>query len=212
MAEGSAALADDGLRRVLAAGGVSLADLQRTAAQIILFGSRAAGLEHAGSDWDLLVVGEGRSLVAPGLDLVRVSPHDLAGNGWLTSELAGHVARWGRWLHGAPDWIAGVIGSATAAEHKASRLSSRIGALEHAWELLPPAYRRKHHALMRRDLQRHAILVRGEPVPPSPRLDELWEASIDEGGELLRLAQQAGVCTTFFDQTLVRFTANQASP
>lgn len=211
MVEGAVTLADDGLRRALAAGGVSLVDLQRAAAQIILFGSRAAGLERAGSDWDLLVVGEGRSHVAPGLDLIWVSHHELAGNGWLTSELAGHVARWGRWLQGAPDWIAEVTGSASAAERKARRLATRIGAMEHAWEILPSAFQRKHQALVRRDLQRHALLARGEPVPPSPLLDELWEASTDERGELRRLAQQAGVCTTFFEQALVRSAGNQAS-
>jgi hypothetical protein len=85
MADLSCALADLGL---------PLADLQRTAEQIVLFGSRAVGLGRAGSDWDLLVVGEGRSRHTPSIDLVWVSPRELVSRSWLASELASHVARW----------------------------------------------------------------------------------------------------------------------
>ncbi len=208
MTDRSTPLAGDALYRALAASGVCFADLLRSAEQIILFGSRAAGLDRAGSDWDLLVVGVGRSRSAPGLDLIWVSPRELAGDDWLESELAGHVARWGRWLHGAPRWVTDVAAGVAAAENKSCRLASRIGALERTWELLPHAYRNKHHALVRRDLQRHALLLQSEPVPPSPLLDEWWRTSADPRDELLRLGQRAGVCSAFFEQALSRFSAD----
>ncbi len=189
----------------LASIGSSLADLQRSAEQVVVFGSRAAGLARAGSDWDVLAIGEGRRAHAPALDLVWVSPRDLRPGAWLDSELAGHVARWGRWLHGAPDWIDEVGGGVAAAGRKARLLASRVVALERAWRLLPPPYRHKHHTLLRRDLQRHAMLVRGEVVPPSRLLDETWAACRSTHAELLLHAQSAGVCSVFFEEELAGF-------
>jgi hypothetical protein len=178
---------------------LTLADLARSAEQVILFGSRAAGIARAGSDWDLLVIGSGRSRSVPALDLVYVSPRDLASGSWLDSELAGHVARWGRWIYGSPDWIGQVGRGPLAAAHKGQRVASRIAALERAWNLLGPAHQRKHHTLVRRDLQRHELLSRGEAVPPSALLDEAWRSCIDRSGELMRLAERAAVCSVFFE-------------
>jgi hypothetical protein len=189
----------DPLGRVLVGLGLTLAGLQRSAEQVVLFGSRAAGLGRDRSDWDLLVVGEGESRHTETIDLVWVSPRDLASQRWLQSELGGHVARWGRWIHGAPDWVTEAGSGEVAREHKARRLASRLAALEQAWHLLAPAYQHKHHTLVRRDLQRHAILARGEAVPPSPLLDDAWEACADPAGELRGLAEQAGVCSAFFE-------------
>jgi predicted nucleotidyltransferase len=191
------------LSQALAALGLSLGELQRSSEQIVLFGSRAAGVAHEGSDWDLLVVGSGSSLHTQTLDLVRVTPHELASADWLASELACHVAVWGRWLHGAPDWVANISCGVSAAERKARRLASRLTALERAWGLLPPAYLCKHQLLVRRDLQRHAFLLRGEPVPPSPLLDEAWSACADPRAELVRLCQEARLCSGFLETLAV---------
>ncbi|WP_437840173.1 nucleotidyltransferase domain-containing protein [Sorangium sp. So ce1153] len=183
----------------LATLGLTLADLQRSAEQVVLFGSRAAGVGSAGSDWDLLVVGEGRTRHTQAVDLVWVSPRELATPAWLGSELAGHVARWGRWLHGAPDWVAEAGCGEMATEHKARRLASRLAALEQTWDLLSPAYRREHLTLFRRDLQRHALLAQGEAVPPSALLDETWQACADAPAEMLNLGSRAGLCSAFFE-------------
>jgi Nucleotidyltransferase domain len=208
--DGTGPRVDEDLCRSLASLDLSFADLERSSDQIILFGSRAAGLARSGSDWDLLVVGEGHSRHTPAIDLVWLPPQELATKAWLASELAGHVARWGDWIHGAPDWTASVTRSTAAADGKAHRVASRLAALERAWDLLPSAYRRKHHALVRRDLQRHAILARGEPVPPSPVLDDAWVAYVAPRDELLRLAQTARVCSAFFEDELAGFTHRQA--
>src|SRR5262249_50108428 len=161
--------------------------LQRSAEQIVLFGSRAALVSGAESDWDILVIGDGCSRHTPAIDLVWVSPREVATEAWLASELAGHVARWGVWIHGAPQWAAAVKYGAAAGERKARRLVSRVAALERAWDLLPTACRREHHVMVRRDLQRHAILARAEAIPPSPMLDRAWGRCTDPRNELLRL-------------------------
>jgi hypothetical protein len=187
------------LRHTLAAIGLSLTDLQRSAEQIVLFGSRAARVSRAGSDWDLLVIGEGRSRHTRALDLVCVSSRELATDTWLGSELAGHVARWGVWIHGVPDWTAAVTYGAAAADRKARRLTSRVAALERVWDILPSAYRREHHLMVRRDLQRHALLARAEAVPPTALLDETWQGYADPCVEMLRLGGGAGLRSAFLE-------------
>jgi hypothetical protein len=183
---------------------LTLDELHRTSEQIVLFGSRAASFGRTDSDWDLLVVGAGRSFHTPVLDLVWVSPHELATPAWLSGELAGHVARWGRWIHGEPDWIAAVRCGAVARARKARRLASRLAALEQAWSLLPPAVHCEERTLVRRDLQRHALLADGQPVPPSRVLDDAWRGSLDQAEMLLSLAVRAGVCSAFCE-ALARF-------
>lgn len=185
------------LDRALSAAGVTWPALTRSASQIVLFGSRAAGLARDDSDWDLLCIGEGRSLAVPGLDLVWISPAELTTPGWLAGELAGHVAAYGRWLHGAPDWISAVACGPEAAARKARHLASRLAAIERAWPLLTAPYRRKHLTLLRRDLQRHALLARREPVPPSPSLDAAWRAHSDPAAALLALAAAARLDPAF---------------
>ncbi len=187
------------LLQALADLGLSLGELQRSAEQIVVFGSRAAGLAREGSDWDLLLIGSGSSLHTPALDLVWVTPREIESADWLASELAGHVASWGLWLHGASDWTANVKCGVAAAERKARRIALRLAALERGWRLLPPAYQCKHRMLVRRDLQRHALLSLGEPVPPSPVLDEAWRACANPRGELMRLGQEAALCSAFFE-------------
>lgn len=57
---------DDTLDHALASVGTSLADLRAAATEIVMFGSRAAGVARATSDWDLLCVGRGVSRATPG--------------------------------------------------------------------------------------------------------------------------------------------------
>lgn len=179
--------------------GGAFGDLRRRAEQIVLFGSRAAGRARPASDWDLLCVAEQRPSSIAGVDLIWISPCDLSTPAWLGSELAGHVAAWGRWLHGEPDWISSVVHGERAATRKAQRVASKLVALERAWDALGPAYQRRHLLLLRRDLQRHGLLSRGEPVPPTALLDDAWRACADRRGELQGLARGAQILSPFFD-------------
>jgi hypothetical protein len=190
------------LHHALALAEWTWSDLLRSSEQIILFGSRAANLARDDSDWDVLVVGEGQARSRRGLDLVWVSSRELAQRDWLGSELAGHVARWGRWLHGAPNWVSGVRCDAEAADRKVWRVASRLAALERVWDRLEPADRDEYRTLVRRDLQRHALLTCGKVVPPSRALDNAWSVNAAPQEAMLRLAQSAGVCTTFLEAAL----------
>jgi hypothetical protein len=185
------------LANALAPLGFTFAELRGASEQLVLFGSRAAGLSRTASDWDLLAVGAGRSCHTPTLDLIWVSERELATPTWLAGELAAHVARWGRWLHGTPDWTAEVRCGEAARARKARRLASRLAALEKAWSLLPAATRIEERILLRRDLQRHALLAEGQPVPPSRMLDDAWTEGPDQAERMLDLAARAGVCSAF---------------
>lgn len=161
------------LARGLTGAGVPLATLRGTTCQVVLFGSRAAGVAGPGSDWDVLCIGRAPCSQQDirGVDLVWLEESSLGSASWLESELAGHVARYGVWLHGEPDWVSAVRCGPAAAERKARRISSRLRALKSAWPLLSPAHQVECATLLRRDIRRHELLIRGEPVPPSWFLD-----------------------------------------
>src|SRR5580700_10587296 len=106
------------LGQALARCGLRLDALRRSAQAIALFGSRAAGCATSASDWDILLIGAGRSCKLHGLDLVWVEPHVLATSAWLGGDLAGHVAAHGLWLEGEPSWSLDAVDFAAAARRK----------------------------------------------------------------------------------------------
>lgn len=179
------------LEPLLARRGLPWKELSKSCEQIILFGSRAAGVSREGSDFDLMCIGSGLSRLGPSLDLVFVAPEDCRRERWLGSELAGHVARYGQWLVGEPDWVHRVRPSLDAKERKAEKLRRRLQAVEESFPLLDELYREKHFTLIRRDLQRHELLAQGEPVPPTPLLDQAWVRIPQAREELERLARGA---------------------
>src|SRR5437764_1169337 len=97
------------------------AQLCHTANELVVFGSRAAGVNRRQSDFDVLLVGSRPRLQRAGLDLgskaeVKRAGLDLVGMSraeiesaqWLGSELASHVASYGFWIIGSGEWREGV--------------------------------------------------------------------------------------------------------
>jgi hypothetical protein len=112
---------------------------------------------------------------------------------WLRSELAGHIAHWGKWLHGSPRWIDRVRSGEGAVVMKSRRIAARAAALGRVWSEAPLGYQRQHFVLLRRDLQRYVLLGRGEPIPPNALLDEEFANKPSAHGELVEVARQHGV-------------------
>jgi hypothetical protein len=170
--------------------GVSLATLVEQAEAVILFGSRAAGLAREDSDWDLLLVARGRSRLRRGLDLVRVDPAVFHGARWRSSELAGHVGRWGRTLAGDAAWLEMLEDTETGREaiaRKRRQLRAQLGASERYWPSLASWAQGARRRRLRRDLQRHIRLLESEPIPPSALLDREWaRLAAEEQTECLR--------------------------
>ncbi len=181
------------VRAAIEKAGLRLDEVADKAREIIVFGSRAAGVHSPHSDLDLLFVSPdpGRRLKSSGLDIVWLRPEAVDSPNWHGSELAGHVAAYGRWLSGPDAWKAEVFTSPTAIQKKQRQLADRIQALEASWRSLAPAYRRRLFTLIRRDLQRLELLRQARPVSPTPLLDHDWERTDDPMGNLVRLLKQA---------------------
>ncbi len=143
--------------------------------ELVLFGSRAAGVNRPESDWDVLLVADKRPPLLPGADLLCVPRRRVETREWLESELANHIAAFGLWLSGTPSWRNEVRrGSACAVERKSRAICDRIAMLAPDWHLLSRPFRSKYLTLIRRDMQRLIMMTGGQPVPPTPVLDATW--------------------------------------
>jgi Nucleotidyltransferase domain len=162
-------------------------ELVACASDIVLFGSRACGLGREGSDWDLVCVGRGPVRPRSGVDIVWVGPRTVMSPRWLGSELAGHVVAFGRPLVGSCEWMGDVRLSPDALRRKQRRILTRVSGLTGLWGLVRPGFQRRHGTLLRRELQRAALLAEGRPVPPAALLDTAWAHSAsttDRGAQL----------------------------
>jgi len=190
------------LARALLLSGLSLRTLLSAAREVVLFGSRATGPIRRESDWDLLCIGEGKTRRHGRVHLVWLPSRVLETPTWLGSELANHVVTYGEWVCGEGSWIPRVHASVEAARAKRRKLSARLGAVRAAWDLLAPAYRDKHVAIVRRELQRLHKLELGLPVPPAPTLDREWNGGSASDGSLLDLARKTDAQSPFLMEVL----------
>lgn len=164
-----------GLELALAQHNISLDGLLRSSDEVVVFGSRAAGLSTAESDWDVLVIGVGTTAIhSKQLDLVVVAPATLLTEEWLGSELASHVARYGVWIKGAGAWRSHASVSPNVVASKAARLRRQVGTFGKLFQRSNSARELKHRTLLRRSLQRLHRMQRQDPVPPTRVLDEEW--------------------------------------
>ncbi len=179
------------LDSVLHRHGLTWPQLQRASAAIFLFGSRAAGCAREDSDWDLLCIGDGPSRMRHGLDLLWIPAQQAKNPQWRSTELASHVAAWGRCLHGDPHWVQGAAPGAHAARRKAGMLDGRVRALPRDRPWPSERLRSQRIQQIRRDLQRFALLADGIAVPPSGQLDTRWQDPAERERVFL-VAREAG--------------------
>lgn len=183
--------------------GLDWALLERSCEQIVLFGSQADGRADSSSDWDLLCIGAGSRLRFTGVDLVWLAPAALDRSDWLGRELAVHVAAYGRWLKGENTWSDRCHTSKTAVDAKTRRIARRLATLERHWDNLGPWFRQRHAHRVRRDLQRHALLLAGVPVPSRPVLNAAWDRLAEPAEVLCEWAARVGVRVPFFHHQLL---------
>jgi hypothetical protein len=173
--------------------------------QLVLFGSRAAGVPRSNSDWDVLVVRTNGPTIrcASKIDLVEIELAQVSSEAWLGSELANHIAAYGRWIVGEPTWSGSVHSSKRAIERKGDRLRLRLNNMQRSWEILQPAYKRSFATVVRRDVQRYHCLVDGRPVAPSSILDDAWgTAEMETSFQLVR-AQLTTQAAQFLETLLL---------
>lgn len=162
------------LRTVFGRHGLSFDDLASEATDVVLFGSRAVRSDVQESDWDVLVVGAGRSFHGKGLDVVVVPKTQVDDDTWLESELASHVATHGLWLKGEGAWRHKVRISARSADLKAKKLGPQLRTFLRIQPYLSPERRARHRRRLRRNLQRLNLLIDRKPMPTNSELDVRW--------------------------------------
>lgn len=144
--------------------------------EIVIFGSRAVGVHRPDSDLDVLLVGAnmGRPRVA-GIDFVVLRSEELASPRWLGSELASHIAKYGKWIKGRGSWTHEVHLSDRAATRKQARIVGLLMRAPKWWSKLHPVFHTKYKLTIRRELQRLDLMRRKIPVPPTRTLDLDWD-------------------------------------
>lgn len=152
-----------------------------TAGELLLFGSRAAGVSAQESDWDLLFAGAEKPPKADRLDIVWRTPGEIEDLNWLGSELASHIAAFGVRLRGDAEWTSAAVSGEGAIRKKHRRLVIGVEGLWDYWDRIHPEFQRKHLKTIRREVQRLHLPMDGKPVPPTPLLDRSWldRAAVD---------------------------------
>ena len=157
---------------------ISWSALEDRASQVILFGSRAAGVAGRDSDWDLLCIGEGTSLHNGRLDVVWIPPEQLATEACARLRIAASlVATYGIWLVGEDSWSHLVRISPEAVHHKRQLILCQLSELRRLWSSIIPAGARSISRHIRRNVQRLHFLIEKRAVPPTRVLDDLWNQS-----------------------------------
>jgi hypothetical protein len=157
--------------------------------EIVVFGSMSIGLERADSDIDILCVGsDDFRIKTSSLDLNVIPKNAVNSAPWLRSELASHIAEYGRWIKGCPVWPNATRIGNHAIAAKSRRVGAFMRALPSSWQRLDESFRVKYSVKLRRETQRLLLLERRVPIPPTIVLDDSWRAlsqSADEVQERL---------------------------
>jgi predicted nucleotidyltransferase len=159
----------------LAASGHRAQQCFSEASEIVIFGSMSVGLERLASDIDLLCIGRRDfTLKTHSLDLIALKVETTTSAGWLESELASHIAEYGTWLKGSPEWCSEVQIGQNAISEKRRRIAAFMKALPNSWSGLDEVFRVKYSVKLRRETQRLLLLEKGVSVPPTRVLDDCW--------------------------------------
>lgn len=196
--------------------GLDSARIFDEASEVIVFGSMAVGISRTDSDIDVLCIGEGQyKIKRPFLDLIGVPVREANSKEWLQGELASHVAKYGTWLKGAPQWLHAVrIGPSVVAQ-KRRRIRRFMRFLPLAWSRLEPCFREKYSIKLRRETQRLILLEQRIPVPPTKVLDDSWTTTLARPPYevIYRLRQLAlETCGAFIEDLLDHIDTHFSKP
>jgi predicted nucleotidyltransferase len=159
------------VRQVMHSENQSLDDLLQSSSDLVVFGSRASGLQRHNSDLDVLIVGEKRARKRIGsLDLIFVPEYQVQTLAYKHTELFRHIEAYGISLMHDQTLIAAVYDD-YAALRKRLRLEALSAKVVSVWDILTDGLRLKYLTKLRREVQRYRILERGLAVPPTAQLD-----------------------------------------
>jgi hypothetical protein len=149
--------------------------------ELILFGSRAADLAGATSDWDLLWIGTHSVRVnTRTLDIIPLTPSRCDSPLWLETELAGHVATHGIWIKGLGHWRTQTRITERTLIAKSRRVAQHVELLERWGNDLTQDVLTRNYVRLRRDLQRYFLLLQSIAVPTTAELETMWRTSVQD--------------------------------
>ena len=158
------------VRRIRAAG-LDWKQLNCETRQIIIFGSHALDTKKRDSDLDVLCVGDGWPFKSAALHIIWVSEKRILSRVWRKSELATHVAAYGKWIKGYNNWAHWKKPGRVAIARKKQNILARLNAMNRHWDDLLPNFQKRQLTLLRRDLQRYRMMRQGLAPVPKPLLD-----------------------------------------
>ncbi len=157
--------------------GISFGELRKQCSEVILFGSRAAGVEDNESDWDLLCVGNSKFKRVRGLDIIWLPSESVLSQRWVTSEIASHIAEYGRWMSGRPSaWINHVEITPQTRIRKIRWIQTHVNSWARFWSRCSPKLRDDYALKLRYNLQRLEFLLDERPTPPRQILEGRFSA------------------------------------
>src|ERR1039457_3516872 len=107
------------------------------ASEVVVFGSVAMGLQRTDSDVDILCFSdEHYKRKSHFIDLIVVPQRCSQDPGWLQSELATHVATYGRWIKGEGAWKDNARIGRSIVDCKRRRVTAFMKALPRVWDRL----------------------------------------------------------------------------
>lgn len=148
------------------------------ASEVIVYGSVACGVHGPSSDVDILAVGDGTRVRTKILDLKFVEVGELTRPLWLGGELAGHVAAYGVWLRGEPDWLSAVFPSLWSRRRKTGRILRRLSDVYVRRKVLSSKHIERYLERVLLDILRLERLTEEKPIPSS---SELMSFAIQDG-------------------------------
>jgi predicted nucleotidyltransferase len=176
--------------------GLSWLGMLETAEEIVLFGSQAMGFAKQDSDVDVLIVGgekrRTRTKIAD-LDLIYLNQNEIFSKGWLESELAFHIKRYGVWLKGCGQWRKRARPGALSKRKKRVRIAERAKSVIENLSYLTPHQIKFHLTKIRRDCQRAVFLESEIPGTCSSQLDHQWTAIPSKMGWFRNELEKSGL-------------------
>lgn len=175
-------------------------EVVETSTEVVIFGSRAVGVHRPDSDLDVLLIGTnvGRPRVI-GIDFVILRSEELASSRWLGSELASHIAGYGKWVKGCGSWRDQVHISDRAVTRKEARIAGLLTCAPKWWSKLHPVFHTKYKLTIRRELQRLDLMRQKIPVPPTHTLDLDWDCHRGASEYLIEIAATLPLNPVAFD-------------
>ncbi len=177
------------LHDLISSSGLTYDKVVGASSEVVIFGSRAVGVHRSDSDLDVLLVdaNAGHPSVA-GIDFVVLRSDELVSPRWLGSELASHIAEYGKWEKGCGSWRQQARISDRAAMRKQARIVGLLMRAPKWWSRLHPIFHAKYKITIRRELQRLDLLRNQIPVPPTRILDSDWDSHRSGTNHLVEVA------------------------